>query len=282
MKRDQTRERHGDILAKLQKLAGTAFCKYIEQRRSVFDVFVCKVAKTYGIEDRKILAKAIDFATRRYYGKDPLPKQEASALFEAMGIEDKKAIAIASVFAARWHHTDDPLSEAEISALLKAIPKIAPVLLRAGNDKRIADLLVQREDALIRGGQYDPCVHGEAIASVTRTGLFLLHLERHLKVSSRGGRRPNVRLHSAVLFLEDYWRALPGKRLRRNFTNKDTRTGRPLAKSEAMRFIEEVVQFIDPGAVAKLENVTQHRLRGVGKIAPKSGPLLPSKKKSFG
>ena len=233
MKQELTREHRNDILATLKKLAGTDFCREIVRRRCEFHDLVSKVATAHGIKDKAVLGKAIDIATRRY-------------------------------------HDNGALSKEDVSVLQKAIRQIVQVLQRGGNDKLLADLLVSREDAKIRGGKYDLIVHGKTIFAVSQMSSFLTQLERRLKDRSHAGRRPDVGLHSTVSFLEAYWRALPGKRLRRTFTPKDKRQGRPLAKSQGMKFIEEVMEFIDPTAVSKLPSVTRHRLRRLPKSAPKA------------
>jgi hypothetical protein len=68
-----------------------------------------------------------------------------------------------------------------------------------------------------------------------------------------------------VQSLERFWESL-GKKLTRTFTPKDQKTKRQLAASDAMKFIESIVEFIDPDAVKKLQSATRHRLRGIAKI----------------
>jgi hypothetical protein len=216
-------------VTKLRALARIDWHPEIEKRRPEFDELVNKLVRDHRIDDDTALARAIDMAIRRYDDKDVLSKRDAALL-------------------------------------LKHIPKLKSVLLRKGNDKRIADLLVRREDARIRGGTYDPGHHGQTILRVFQIGMNLAELESGLKDRPSRRRPTDVRLHSAILVLGDYWRDLPGKRFARTFTPKDKKSGRPLAKSEAMRFIEEVVRFIDPAAVPKLPSATRRRLRGIAKI----------------
>jgi hypothetical protein len=88
----------------------------IKKRRSEFAKLVTKPSKDHQIGDRKVLGRAVDIAIRMY-------------------------------------HDNDVLSKRDNALLLKHIPKVTSVLLYLGNDKRIADLLVRREDARIRGGK---------------------------------------------------------------------------------------------------------------------------------
>jgi len=201
----------------------------IEERRSEFNELVTKLSKDHQISDGKVLGRAIDFAVRMY-------------------------------------HDNDVLSKRDSALLLKHIPEVTNVLLRPRNAERIADLLVRRDDARIRGGKHDPITHGRTFLWVTQIGKNLAELERSLKTRPRRRRTPDVGLHSAIGILSRYWQDLPAKRLTRTFTPNDKNAGRQLAKSEAMKFIEEVMNFIDPAAIRKLPSATRHRLRGIAKI----------------
>ena len=229
MKRGQAGAHHIGTVAKLRALARIDWHPEIVRRRSKFDELVKKLARDHRIEDDIALGRAIDIAIRRYHDKDVLSDRDAALL-------------------------------------LKHIPVITNVLRRPGNNKRIGDLLVRREDARIRGGTYNPSRHGQAILRVVQIGTDLADLEKSLKKRSSRRRPPDIGLHSAILILTDYWRDLPGKRFTRTFTPTYKKSGPPLAKSEAMRFMEEVVRFIDPAAVPKLPSATRHRLRGIAKI----------------
>src|SRR5882672_2019194 len=165
---------HVGTVAKLRALARIAWHPDIERRRSEFDKLVNKLVRDHRIDDDTALGRAIDIAIRRYHDKDVLSKRDAALL-------------------------------------LKHIPKVTNVLLCPGNDKRIADLLVRREEARIRNGTYDPGHHGQTIQRVFQIGMNLAELERSLKNRPSRRRPTDVGLHSAILILSDYWRDLPGK-----------------------------------------------------------------------
>lgn len=200
------------------------------------------LAKNFGIADRAKLGKTIDFATRIY-------------------------------------HSNKVLSKEDLLVLRRCLPELNKVFRHSGGARRIADFLVRLEKAKLRKRIYDPTQHAVAILAAERVGLFLDELDRLLREPNRGGHPANVGLHAATRYLEGYWRELPGKRVRRNFTPRDQTTGRPLAKSESMRFLEAVMQFIDPAALAKLSSVTRHRLNGKLPKPRRSPASTVSKKK---
>jgi hypothetical protein len=76
MKREPIRKQPIDTLALLKAVAGGSYHPTISSRRKEFDALVRKVAETYGIDDQKALAKAIDFASRMYHDNEILPKED--------------------------------------------------------------------------------------------------------------------------------------------------------------------------------------------------------------
>jgi hypothetical protein len=229
MKPRATGARHVVTVANLRALANIAWHPEIKSRRVEFDELVSKLVSDHSIDDEKVLRRAIDFAVRRYHDKDVLSKRDAALL-------------------------------------LRHIPEVTNVLLYPWNDKRIADLLIRREDSRIRGGTYDPSHHAQTIHSVGQVGALLVELEKSLKTLSSRRRPANVRLRSAVLILEDYWRGLPEKRWTKTFTINDKKLGRRRAASEAMKFAEAVIGFIDPAALPGLPSATRPRLKRIAKI----------------
>lgn len=229
MKSRATGARHVVTVANLRALANIDWHPEIKSRRVEFDELVSKLASEHSIDDEKVLRRAIDFAVRRYHDKDVLSKRDAALL-------------------------------------LKHIPEVTNVLRHQGNDKLISDLLIRREDSRIRGSAYDPAHHGQTILSIRQVGALLVELEKSLKTLSSRRRPANVRLRSAVLILEEYWRDLPGKRWTRTFTTNDKKLGRPHAASGAMKFAEAVIGFIDPAALPGLPSATRRRLKRIAKI----------------
>jgi len=159
MKRGPTAAHHIGTVARLRALAGIDWHPEIVKRRAEFDELVTKLARNHRIDDAIALGRAIDMAIRRY-------------------------------------HDNDVLSDRDVASLLKHIPKVTHVLLSQGNDKRIADLLVRREDARIRGGTYDPGLHGQTIQRVYQIGMNLAEVQKTLENRPSRRRPTDVGLHT--------------------------------------------------------------------------------------
>ncbi len=157
------------------------------------------------------------------------------------------------------------LPKAELKQLLKYVPKVTEVLFRDENDIRIANILVDRDRrSLGEGGAWS---YGKTVATIERIWQIRADLAQLVLVLERlpKSRRADVKFHRMVKSLERFWQGL-GKKLTRTFTPKDQKAKRQLAASDAMRFIESIVEFIDPDAVKKLQSATRHRLKRVAKI----------------
>jgi hypothetical protein len=173
-------------------------------------------------------------------------------------IDDHAGLEQAVDTAAQIYHQRSALDKADADRLVEFIPKVTEVLFREGNDLRIADIIMDRDGLPLDGAGWS---YEKTLDTITRFWRVRADLEQIGRVLRQlpKTRKGDLNLHRMVASLERFWKSLPGKKLTRTFTEHG------LAKSEAMRFVESVVRFIDPAAVEKLPNITRHRLKRVAK-----------------
>jgi hypothetical protein len=203
-----------------------------EERWRTYEGLLDQLVKDYGIDDRDGLAGALEMATLIYRdGRAALDRKD----------EDQ---------------------------LLAAIPKVTGVLSREGNDRRIAQILTDRDARDMRGklwhrGKHVTTTQVDTIQRVWQITAGLDQLKDALRAQRK--RQPDIGLHRTVLFLERYWEKSTGRKVTRGFGDNDPAKGRRPAKSEAMKFLETVIGFVAPNDVRKLYSATRRRLSGLAK-----------------
>jgi hypothetical protein len=157
------------------------------------------------------------------------------------------------------------LPKDDAKQLAKYGPKVTKALFRDENDIRIANILTDRDRRSL--GESEPWSYEKTLTTIKRIWQMRADLSQLVETLERlpRSRKADVNFHRMVQSLERFWESL-GKKLTRTFTPKDQKTKRQLAASDAMKFIESIVEFIDPDAVKKLQSATRHRLRGIAKI----------------
>jgi hypothetical protein len=176
-------------------------------------------------------------------------------------IDDRAGLAQAVRTAMLVHRDHGALDKKDVKTLLTSIAKITEVLSREENDQRIADIMMDKDRRWREGVPWD---YEKTVATTRRIWQINEDLSRLAFVLRRPGKRKaDVRLHRIVETLERYWESL-GREVTRDFY-RDPETKCRFAMTEAMRFIESILAFIDPDAARKLPSATRHRLKQVAK-----------------
>jgi hypothetical protein len=156
-----------------------------------------------------------------------------------------------------YHGHRGVMDNSDIERLLEHLPKAIEVLGRGENGRRLADMFMDRDRNLIDGATWNM---KEATDITMRFMRIKDELVDILGILQRPRRREgDLKSHATFKSLERYWASLPGKKCAAAFAPD----GSP--KSEMLRFIWSVMNFIDRGAAKKLANLSRGRLRGVTK-----------------
>lgn len=186
-------------------------------------------------------------------------------LAEKHRIADSAGLAQAVRTAMLVYRGRDALDAKDRTALLTAIAKITDVLDREGNDQRIADIMMNKDCGWVEG---EPWSYDKTVGIMMRLGQIkadLLQLALVLKRPRKRG--ANIKIHRMVEVLEGYWDGL-GRNVTRDF-HWDPKLKYSVAETDSMRFVQDVLWFIDPAVAKKLRSATRHRLtRRLAKSPP--------------
>jgi hypothetical protein len=196
-------------------------------------------------------------------------QQLIERLTEEHDIADRGALADAIDTAALIYRDGRAaLDQKDKDRLLAAIPKVTEVLSREGNDRRIAQILTDRDMRDMSGklwhrGKHVTAMQVDTIERVWQIAANLDQLEAALR--AQGKRQSDIGLHRTTRSLERYWKSSLGRKLALVWVSKGRGTKGQYPKSEAARFVEAVIGFIAPLDVPKLPSVARHRLRRLAK-----------------
>jgi hypothetical protein len=192
----------------------TSLTQRLGDRMRAFDKLLDELAAKHGIDDRFRLERAVDTAMLLYGHRGSI-------------------------------------GNGDIKKLWKHLPEVIEVLGHDDNDRRLADMFLDRERNLIEGSPWNMEDATDITMRILRLKGELVDLVDLLRRPKR--RKADLKLHATYSSLTRYWATLPGK----------TCTASP--KSEMLRFISAVFGFIDPASVKKLVSVSRGRLSGVAK-----------------
>jgi hypothetical protein len=142
------------------------------------------------------------------------------------------------------YHGHSPLPKDDAKQLLSFIPKVTKVLFCPDNDLRIAYLLTDRDGAAIYNKAWDPLQTGKIIAAVWQSRTFLADLERVLQQTRPPSKTANMKLLRMV------------KKLKLYAVENNVRS--------TMKFVVDIVQFIDSSAVKRIPSAMKLRLKRSG------------------